>query len=176
MDKGFVVWLTGLPKSGKTTIANELAKELRRRGLRVEVLDGNEVRENLSPDLGFSKADRETHARRVTYISKLLSRNGVAVIVALISPYRSFREHARGEIKNFVEVWVKCPVETCMKRDKEGLYKKALEGKIKDMTGVNDPYETPLKPEVVIDTDGETPNEGADRIIEKLEKLRYIKK
>jgi adenylyl-sulfate kinase len=176
MDKGFVVWLTGLPKSGKTTIANELAKELRRRGLRVEVLDGNEVRENLSPDLGFSKADRETHAKRVTYISKLLSRNGVAVIVALISPYRSFREHARGEIKNFVEVWVKCPVETCMKRDKEGLYKKALEGKIKDMTGVNDPYETPLKPEVVVDTDGETPNEGADRIIEKLEKLRYIKK
>jgi adenylyl-sulfate kinase len=173
MDKGFVVWLTGLPKSGKTTIANELAKKLRRRGLKVEVLDGNEVRRFLSPDLGFGKADRETHARRVTYISKLLSRNDVAVIVALISPYRSFREHARAEIKNFVEVWVRCPVETCMKRDKEGLYKKALEGKIKDMTGVNDPYEEPLAPEVVVDTEQETPNEGADRIIEK---LRYIKK
>ena len=176
MDKGFVVWLTGLPKSGKTTIANGLAEKLRHRRFKVEVLDGNEVRQRLSPDLGFSKADREAHARRVTYISKILSRNGVAVIVALISPYRSFREHARAEIKNFVEVWVKCPVETCMERDREGLYKKALEGKIGDMTGVNDPYEEPLNPEVAVDTERETPEESAAKIIEKLERLGHIKK
>ncbi|MHA1210779.1 MAG: adenylyl-sulfate kinase, partial [Candidatus Freyarchaeota archaeon] len=150
--EGFGVWLTGLPASGKTTIARALEKALRRRGLRVEVLDGDEVRRNLSPDLGFTRKDRETHARRVAYVAKLLVRNGVAVIVGLISPYRNFREHARKQIGNFVEVWVKCPLEECMRRDPKGLYERALRGEISDLTGIQDPYEEPLNPEVTVDT------------------------
>ncbi|MEX2707428.1 MAG: adenylyl-sulfate kinase [Candidatus Freyrarchaeum guaymaensis] len=172
--EGFGVWLTGLPASGKTTIARTLEKALRRRGLRVEVLDGDEVRRNLSPDLGFTRKDRETHARRVAYVAKLLVRNGVAVIVGLISPYRNFREHARKQIGNFVEVWVRCPLEECIRRDPKGLYEKAMRGEINDLTGIQDPYEEPLNPEVTVDTSKESVEESVNKIIKKLENLGYL--
>jgi adenylyl-sulfate kinase len=150
-EKGFVVWLTGIPGSGKTTIGDIVIERLRGMGHKVESLDGDEVRRNLSPDLGFSKEDRETHARRVAYVSKLLSRNGVAVVVALISPYRSFREHVRNLVDDFVEVHVDASVEECIKRDPKGLYKKALAGEI-SIDRPADTYEAP-----------ETLKSGADR-------------
>jgi len=174
VSQGFVVWLTGLPASGKTTIARGLEAELRGRGLRVEVLDGDDVRRSLSPELGFSKGDRETHARRVVYVGKLLSRNGVAVIVALISPYRSFREYARKEIGRFVEVWVKCPLEICVKRDPKGLYKRALSGEITDLTGIQDSYEAPLSPEVVVNTEKESVEQNVGKIIAKLAEMGLL--
>ncbi|MBS7250432.1 MAG: adenylyl-sulfate kinase [Candidatus Freyarchaeota archaeon] len=174
MRSGFAVWLTGLPASGKTTIALALEKALRERGLNVEVLDGDEVRKNLSPDLGFTIEDREIHAKRVAYVTKLLVRNGVAVIVGLISPLRNFREHARNQIGNFVEVWVKCPLEECIKRDPKGLYKKALKGEITDLTGIQDPYEEPLNPEVTVDTYKDSIDENVNKILKKLEELGYI--
>src|SRR6266542_4008541 len=157
-DSGLVIWLTGLPGSGKTTTARFLEKELRFRGLRVETLDGDEVRRNLSPDLGFSRLDREVHAKRVSYVSLLLSRNGIVTIVALISPFQSIRDSARGLIGRFVEVWVKCSVETCSKRDPKGLYKQAQEGKVSSFTGIQDPYEPPVNPEIIIDTEHEDPD------------------
>src|SRR3990172_335407 len=151
MKNGFVVWLTGLPGSGKTTIARELEPKLREMGWPVEVLDGDEIRQNLSKGLGFSREDRETHLKRVTYVAKLLSRNGVAVIAAFISPYWSIREYVRKETTNFLEVYVKCSVETCAQRDPKGLYKKADSGEIKNLTGPQDVYEEPLNPDIVID-------------------------
>ena len=174
MNKGFVLWLTGLPASGKTTITEELRETLKQDGFKVEIMDGDEVRRNLSPDLGFSKEDREVHAKRVCYVSKLLSRNGVAVIVALISPYRKFREHVRNEIEDFVEVYVKCSLDTCIQRDPKGLYKKALNGEITNLTGLQDPYEEPLNPELVLDTEKGTPNECAQNTISKLKELNYL--
>jgi adenylylsulfate kinase len=164
-EKGCVIWLTGLPGSGKTTTARTLEGELRHKGLRVEVLDGDEMRRTISSELGFTKQDRETHARRVTYISQLLCRNGIIAIVALISPYRSFREYARNYIgQNFVEVWVNCSMQTCIRRDPKGLYKKAQEGKILNVTGLQDPYEPPINPEVVLDTEKESPQDCAEKI------------
>ncbi|MFB0562674.1 MAG: adenylyl-sulfate kinase [Candidatus Lokiarchaeia archaeon] len=174
MRKGFGVWLTGLPASGKTTIARALEKILREKGLNVEVLDGDDVRRNLSPDLGFTKEDRETHAKRVAYVTKLLVRNGIAVIVGLISPFRNFREYARKQIGNFVEVWLKCPVEECIKRDPKGLYKKAINGEINDLTGIQDPYEDPLNPEVTVDTSKESVEESVNKILKKLVELGYL--
>ncbi len=166
MKEGFVLWLTGLPGAGKTTIAKKLAEELKAKGHRVEIMDGDEVRRNLSPELGFSKEDREQHVKRVAYISKLLARNGVAVIVGLISPYRETRKYARELIGNgFYEVYVNCPVEVCMKRDPKGLYKKALAGEITDFTGVQDPYEPPLNPELVVNTDKEELEESVLKIL-----------
>ncbi len=174
VDSGFVIWLTGLPGSGKTTIAKVLQLKLRGLGLKVELFDGDEVRRQLSPDLGFSKQDRELHAKRVAYLSKLLARNGIIAIVSLISPYRSFRAFARQEIGNFVEVYVKCSIETCMKRDPKGLYKKALRGEIKDLTGIQDPYEEPLNPEVIVDTELEDPEQSSDKILCTLRDLAYL--
>ena len=174
MTKGVTIWLTGLPGSGKTTISRILEKELRSRGARVEVFDGDEVRKNLSSDLGFSKQDRELHARRVTYVSKLLSRNGVVAIVALISPYREFRERARNEIPNFVEVYVRASLETCSTRDPKGLYRRARAGEIKDLTGLQEPYEEPLRPEVLVDTERSSPQESTDVIISRLKDLGYV--
>ena len=159
-EKGFTLWFTGLPCSGKTTISDIIEKELRERGLNVEALDGDEVRRNLSKDLGFSKKDRDTHIMRMGYIAKLLSRNGVATLAAFVSPYREIRDHLRSEIENFVEVYVKCSVETCIERDVKGMYKKALAGEIKNFTGISDPYEEPLEPELVVDTDKESPEES----------------
>jgi len=171
---GFVIWLTGLPGSGKTTTARLLESELRARGYRVETLDGDEVRKSLSPDLGFSRADREMHAKRVAYVSHLLARNGIVTIVALISPFHSVRAYARKLIGNFVEVWVKCSVDTCKIRDPKGLYKDAVAGKVSNLTGVQDPYEPPSNPEVIIDTEHETPDFCRRKILTSLNDLKYI--
>ena len=173
---GCTVWLTGLPGSGKSTIVDKLETVLRERGANVEILDGDEVRRNLSPDLGFTKEDRETHARRVVYVSKLLSRNGVIVLVALISPYRAFRENARKQIGSFVEVFVRCPLEVCIERDPKGLYKKAMAGEIKDLTGLQDVYEEPLNPEIIVDTDKLSVDESVVKITEELTKLKYLER
>jgi adenylylsulfate kinase len=174
MGDGCVIWMTGLPGAGKTTIARVLAPKLRDLGLKVELFDGDEVRLQLSPDLGFTKQDRELHARRVAYLSKLLARNGIIAIVSLISPYRAFREFARKEIGNFVEVYVKTSLETCIQRDPKGLYKKAMNGQINDLTGLQDPYEEPLNPEVVIETEKHSVEESADEIIARLREIGYV--
>lgn len=174
MDKGFVVWLTGLPGSGKTTIAGLLAGRLRGMGLKVEVLDGDEVRRWLSPEAGFSREDRIRHLRRVAYVAHLLARNGVAVIASFVSPYRETRDRAREIIGNFVEVYVKCSLKTCIMRDPKGLYKRALKGEISNMTGIQDPYEEPLNPEVVVDTEKYTPEECCEKIIEALKVKGYL--
>ena len=174
MERGCVVWLTGLPGSGKTTVARALEKELIEHGKRVEVLDGDEVRENLSPQLGFSKEDRMVHANRVAYVSKLLARNGVIVIVGLISPYREFRRRAREMTGDFVEVYVKCSLNACIERDVKGHYKRALSGEIENFTGVSDPYEEPENAEVTVDTEKETPEENAEEILSKLREMKYV--
>ena len=177
-NKGFVVWLTGLPASGKTTIARRVGEYLQSRGFRVEILDGDEVRRWLSPEAGFSREDRERHLKRVAYVSRLLARNGVAVLASFVSPYRNVREEARKIIESeslkFIEVYVKCSLEECIRRDPKGLYRKALKGEIKDMTGIQDPYEEPLKPEVVVDSENEKPDLCAEKIIRKLRELDLI--
>jgi adenylylsulfate kinase len=165
------MWLTGLPGSGKTTIAKALYPKLKELAFKVELLDGDTVRKELSPELGFTKQDRETHARRVVYLCKLLSRNGIISIVCLISPYREFRRYARSEINmnnNFYEVYVKCSLETCIRRDPKGLYKKALSGEIKDLTGLQDPYEEPENPEVVVNTERQTLEECVNVILNRV--------
>jgi adenylyl-sulfate kinase len=153
MLPGFTLWLTGLSGAGKTTIAVVLEAELRARGVPVERLDGDTVRQGLSRDLGFSKADRDKNIERVTFVAKLLSRNGVGVIAAFISPYRAARDAARRETTNFIEVFVSAPLTVCAQRDVKGLYAKALAGEIKDFTGIDDPYEEPLNPEITLYTD-----------------------
>ena len=166
-----VIWLTGLPGSGKTTIAKALYPRLKQLGFKIELLDGDTVRKELSPELGFTKQDREIHARRVVYLSKILSRNGIISIVSLISPYREFRRYARSETNmnnNFYEVYVKCALETCIARDPKGLYKKALSGEIKDLTGLQDPYEEPENPEVIVDTERQTLEECANVILDRV--------
>ncbi|MGC8645648.1 MAG: adenylyl-sulfate kinase [Thermoplasmata archaeon] len=167
-DHGFVLWLTGLPGAGKTTLANEIMARLRSNGTRVEVLDGDEIRKGLSRDLGFSKEDREKHNERVIFVAKLLARNGVATIVPLISPYREVREKARKEIGNFVEVYVRCPLDILIKRDPKGLYKKALSGEITNLTGLQDPYEEPISPEIIVDTDKLSIDESVKTIMNYL--------
>ena len=173
-DMGFAIWITGLPGSGKTTIAGELRPLLESRGKRLEVFDGDWVRKELSPDLGFSKEDRELHNRRVIHMSRLLVKHGVVVVVCLISPYREIRRYARERIGRFVEVWAKADVETCIERDPKGLYAKALRGEIKDMTGIQHPYEEPENPELVLDTETQTPAESARAVMDKLESMGYI--
>lgn len=173
-QKGFTLWLTGLSGAGKTTISHILERELRRRGLRVERLDGDVVRQSLTRDLGFSREDRNRNIERVTFVAKLLTRNGVAVITAFISPYRAAREQSRREIGEFIEVYVKCPLEECTRRDVKGLYKKALAGEIPCFTGISDPYEEPEDPEIVVETDRQTPDESAEVILRWLEERGYI--
>ena len=173
--EGFTVWFTGLSGAGKSTLANLIENELRSRGLRVEVLDGDVIRTHLSKGLGFSKADRDTNIRRIGWVCEVLSRNGVAAIAAAISPYREIRDEVRGKVERFVEVYMECPVPVLAERDVKGLYKKALAGEIKNFTGVDDPYEPPLNPEVVCHTDGrETPAESAAKVLRKLEELGYV--
>lgn len=173
-DKGFVLWLTGLSGAGKTTLAGRLVPELRARGLRVEVLDGDEVRTNLSKGLGFSKDDRDTNIRRIGYVARLLARNGVAAVTAAISPYQEVREEVRraveGDGAEFVEVYVECPLEVLAERDVKGLYRKALAGEIKGFTGVSDPYEEPRRPDAVVRTHEESIETSAERIIAELER------
>lgn len=173
--KGFTAWFTGLPCSGKTTVADRVAEILRDRGYRVERLDGDIVRKELTSDLGFSKEDRDENIKRVTFVAKLLTRNGVAVLATFVSPYRERRDKTREEIGDFVEVYTRCPVEVCIERDTKGMYNRALAGEIKDFTGVDDPYEEPENPELILDTDRESIGESVRRVLEKLEELGYIK-
>jgi adenylyl-sulfate kinase len=172
--KGFTLWLTGLPCSGKSTLAEMVARELERRGGEVEVLDGDVVRTHLSRGLGYSKADRDENIRRIGLVCRLLSRHGVAAIAAAISPYRAIRDEVRASVEHFVEVYVKASLETCLARDHTGLYKKALAGEIRNFTGVNDPYEPPLNPEIVVDTEAEPPEASAARIFAGLEALGLV--
>lgn len=178
MSQGFTLWFTGLSGAGKTTLTDAILPQLRARGVKVEVLDGDEVRTNLSKGLGFSKEDRDTNIRRIGYVSRLLSRNGVGVIAAAISPYREIRDEVRqsieGEGIRFVEVFVKASLDTLVARDVKGLYKKAIAGEIKQFTGVSDPYEEPLNPEVLVSSDSETVEESAAKIIARLESLGLI--
>jgi adenylyl-sulfate kinase len=172
--KGFTLWFTGLPSSGKSTLARRVEEILLERGMTVEVLDGDEVRENLSKGLGFSKEDRDTNIRRIGFVAKLLARNGVVAITAAISPYRDVRDEQRRAIGRFVEVYVEAPIDVLKERDVKGLYKKALAGEIKHFTGVDDPYEAPLKPEVLVHSDRETVEQSVAKIIATLETLGYI--
>jgi adenylyl-sulfate kinase len=175
MQQGFTIWFTGLSGSGKTTLSDRVVEILEQEhACNVEVLDGDVVRTNLSKGLGFSKEDRDINIRRIAFVAKLLTRNGAAVITAAISPYRETRDYAREEIENFVEVFADCPLEVCIERDVKGLYKKALAGEIKEFTGVSDPYEEPLNPELVIKTAEVTVDEGAREIVEKLLALGYL--
>jgi adenylyl-sulfate kinase len=172
--QGFTLWFTGLSGAGKSTISGILEKRLREAGAKIEVLDGDVVRENLSKGLGFSKEDRDINIRRIGFVCELLSRNGVIALVAAISPYRAVREEIRSRIANFVEVYVECPLEVVTGRDVKGLYKKAITGEIPQFTGVSDPYEPPLHPEVVVHSDKESPEESARRVWSTLEELGLI--
>ena len=172
--KGFTLWFTGLSGSGKTTIAKLVAQQLRDRGLKVERLDGDIVRQSLTRDLGFSKEDRDKNIERVTFVAKLLTRNGVAVLCSFISPYRARRLKSRQEIGEFLEVFVECPVTVCADRDVKGMYAKAFAGEIQNFTGVSDPYEDPEKPEIVCHTAQETPEESAAIIVAYLEQHGYV--
>ncbi len=169
-----VIWLTGIPGSGKTTLAEELKKYYEQKKIPVEILDGDEIRKTLSKDLGFSPEDRKEHNRRVIFVAQLLAKNGVTTIIPLISPYRETRAFARKEIQNFVEVWVKASVDECIKRDPKGLYKKALDGEIKNLTGLNAPYEEPQNAELVVDTEKHNVEESVDLITSTLKKLGYL--
>ena len=172
--KGFTIWFTGLSGAGKSTVSEILERRLRSLGARVEVLDGDMVRTHLSKGLGFSKEDRDTNIKRIGFVCQLLSRNGVVAIAAAISPYRTTRDFVRSQIEHFVEVYARCPLETLVERDVKGLYKKALAGEIQEFTGVSDPYEEPLAPEVILDTNLETPEQGVEKIWAKLEELGLI--
>ena len=174
IQKGFTIWFTGLSGAGKTTLARLLEPELQKRGYKVEVLDGDLVRTNLSKGLGFSKEDRDTNIRRIGFVCHLLARNDVIAIAAAISPYREVRDELREDLKNFVEVYVACPIPVLAERDVKGLYKKALAGEIKNFTGIDDPYEAPTSPEVVVHSDLETPEESLAKILSRLEEMTYL--
>jgi adenylylsulfate kinase len=166
---GFVLWLTGLSGAGKTTVAAKLAPVLAERGHRVELLDGDEVRTNLCQGLGFSRADRDTNIARIGYVAGMLAKHGVGVLVAAISPYRAARDQVRALVDNFVEVHVAAPLSTCAERDVKGLYAKALSGELPNFTGVSDPYEPPLAPEIVLHTEVQTVDESVHQILTWLE-------
>jgi adenylylsulfate kinase len=174
--EGVTLWMTGLPGSGKSTLASLLKSKLEARGRRVEILDGDEVRKGLSRDLGLSREDREEHAWRVSFVSKLLARNGVIAVVALISPYQTSRARAREVIGagRFVQIYVKASLEACEKRDPKGLYAKARRGEITNMTGIQDPYEEPSDADIVVDTERGTPDQSADLIVKRLEDLHRL--
>ena len=173
-ERGAVIWFTGLSGSGKTTIAQVVENELLAAGVPVEILDGDVVRENLSKGLGFSKEDRDINIRRIAFVAHLLQRNGVFVITAAISPYRRVRHEARAMIKDFVEVFADAPLEVCEQRDVKGLYAKARAGEIKGFTGIDDPYEPPEAPEVLCDTQNESVEESAQKVMAKLVELKYL--
>ncbi len=173
-NQGFTLWFTGLPCSGKSTLAQHVAAELTRRGRGVEIMDGDVVRSNLTKGLGFSKEDRDENIRRIGFVCALLSRHGAVAIAAAISPYRSIRDEVRSKTENFVEVYVNTPLELCIQRDVKGMYRKALAGEIKNFTGVDDPYEPPLHPELVIETHNEPEEVSAGRILSKLEEMGLL--
>ena len=173
-SRGVTVWFTGLPGCGKSTIADALARKLEKEKAKVVRLDGDVIREHLWRDLGFSKEDRDENIRRVAFMCGLLGTGNIVTITTFISPYREMRDHARNAIGDFVEVFVKCPVEVCIERDPKGLYKKALAGEIPNFTGVSDPYEEPLNPEILVESDKEPVDKAVDRIVAKLKKLKHI--
>jgi len=172
--QGFVVWFTGLPSSGKSTLARMVQRELDEGGFAVEVLDGDEIRQRLTKGLGFSKEDRDENIRRISYVAKRIANVGGVAITAAISPFREARERARAEIGNFVEVHVDCPLHVCMQRDVKGLYAKAIRGEIANFTGISDPYEPPVQPEVVVHTDRESHEESMRKVLEKLVALNWL--
>lgn len=175
--EGFVVWFEGLPCSGKTTAARSVAERLRATGWKVEVLDGDEVREMFSPDLGFSRKDREANARRVAYVARLLARNGVAVLVALITPYETSRQTVRAIAGDrFTEIWLRCPVEVCRQRDPKGLYRGSPAVRGGKLTGVDDPFEEPLNPDLIVDSGNETVAEETWRILEHLAQVGFARR
>jgi adenylylsulfate kinase len=173
-ERGFTLWFTGLSGAGKTTIAEIVEHELRERERRVEVLDGDIVRTNLSKGLGFGRDDRNINVLRIGFVANLLTRNGVAVIVSAISPYKEARDQVRRRIVDFVEVFVDAPLEVCAERDVKGLYQKAFAGEIQQFTGVSDPYEPPAAPDLTLKTNEEEPQESARKVIEKLEFFGYL--
>ena len=179
IDKGFVVWFTGLPGSGKTTIAKGVMEELRRRGYRVELLDGDWVRKTINPDAGFTREERNRHLYRVAWIARLLARNGVIVLCSFVSPYRDTRAKIREIVEEevpFIEAFVKCSLEEVIRRDPKGLYKRALRGEIKHMTGIDDPYEEPLNPEITVDSEHNSIEENVETVIKYLEDKGLIEK
>lgn len=173
-QQGFTIWFTGLSGAGKSTLSHAIEQRLKHHGRNVEILDGDTVRTHLSHGLGFSREDRDTNIKRIAFVCSLLTRNGVACISAAISPYREARAWARQEIGHFVEVYVKCPLHVCRQRDVKGLYRLVDEGKITHFTGVDDPYEAPEHPELVIETDKETIEESVQRIVARLIELGYL--
>jgi adenylylsulfate kinase len=175
-NKGFILWFTGLSGSGKSTLANFITPILKEKGCNVEILDGDEVRENLSKGLGFSKEDRDTNIRRIGYVANMLSRNGVVSITAAISPYREIRDECRAKSQvPFVEIYVDAPLEVVEARDTKGLYKKARAGIIKQFTGISDPYEAPNKPEIVVKTGDESIEASANKILKYLTSKNLIR-
>jgi adenylylsulfate kinase len=174
VERGFVVWFTGLSGAGKSTLARRLEPVLREHDLNVEVLDGDVVRTNLSKGLGFSKEDRDTNIRRIGFVCKLLARNGVTVVVAAISPYREVRDEVRRNIGDLVEVYVRCPVNVLKERDAKGLYSKAARGEISNLTGISDPYEEPLNPDVTLETNVQSVEESLAILVARLEELGYL--
>lgn len=174
--EGFIVWLEGLPGAGKTTLSRETGARLRAEGWPVEVLDGDEVRHMFSPELGFTRKDRELHARRVSYVSRMLARNGVAVLVAMITPYETSRQAARAEVgtTRFTEVWLSCPIEICQRRDPKGIYRQSEQGLVKRMTGVDDPFEEPLNPDLVLDTSSDPVAASVQKLYEHLRQGRLL--
>lgn len=179
LSKGFVVWFTGLPSSGKSTIANGVAEKLKSMGYRVEVLDGDWVRKTINPDAGFTRDQRRIHLLRVAWIARLLARNGVVVLCSFVSPYRDVRAEIKKIIEEenipFVEVYVKCSLKECIRRDVKGLYKKALRGEIKHMTGIDDPYEPPDKPNVTVNTEYDSVEVNVFKVLNKLKELKLIR-
>jgi adenylylsulfate kinase len=171
---GVTVWFTGLPSSGKSTIADVLAEKLKERGGRVERLDGDVIRANLWKELGFSKEDRDENIKMAAYLAGIFTRHGIITITTFVSPYQELRDHARRTIGNFIEVFVKCPVEECIKRDPKGLYKKALAGEIPNFTGISDPYEEPTSPELLIESHKESVDESVARVLDIMEKMGYL--
>ncbi len=169
MMEGVTVWFTGLPCSGKSTIADRVAEILKEKGYKVERLDGDILRRHISKDLGFSKEDRFENLRRAGFIAKLLTRNGVIVLASFVSPYKEIREELRKEIGNFIEVYVRASRETCIKRDVKGMWKKAMNGEIKNFTGWDDPYEEPENPDLIIDTDRESVEMSVEKVMRLLE-------
>ncbi|HYB78323.1 MAG TPA: adenylyl-sulfate kinase [Thermoplasmata archaeon] len=174
-SQGFVAWIEGVPCSGKTSVSRSVADRLRAMGRRVEVLDGDEVRKMFSPELGYSRKDREFHARRVSYVARMLARNGVAVIVAMITPYETSRQAARATVGDrFTEIWLNCPVEVCRQRDPKGLYRgsAALHGT--KLTGVDDPFEEPLNPDLTVDTATHSVEDSTRRVMDHLAERGYV--
>lgn len=174
MEKGVVMWFTGIPASGKSTIGNEVMRRFRAMGLRVESLDGDQVRANLSPDLGYGPEARDVNTRRIGFMASLLARNGVSVVIAAVAPERELRDRTREWVDSFFECWVNTPVEECQKRDPKGLYARAERGEINDIPGLHYPFQEPLEPELVLETVGRSVEECADLVMARLEELGHI--